>query len=699
LLVTASAAFLALATAVVAMEVPKARILQTAIDDVALSNESNTSDWLAYGRTYSGQRFSPLDAINSSNVKKLGVDWYLDLPNESGLVSTPLVSEGKIFFRTSKDVVYAADATTGEKLWTYDPEIGNLMNDPERHPEFYFLHGGRGIALWHDKLYTASVDGRLIALDSHTGKEAWSVQVFDPSTVQYVVGAPVAFHGKVIVGIAGTEFGAKRAGGTEWNRGYVTAYDAETGKQAWRFYVVPGDPAKGFESKAMAMAAKTWPDGWWKYGGGGHAWGEGFTYDPDQNLLFIATGNPNPLPRKARGQGDALFTDSIVALDADSGEYRWHYQLNPSEQWGWDACTAMIMADLRIKNRTVKALMLAPKNGFFYVLDRTNGKVISAQPYTKENWASRIDVRTGRPVELPGADYSKLGKALVWPGAAGSRSWEVNSYNPKTGLVYIASHDHATLYQLAGSSDWGTRAEGFSGYDMLPSGLEAKGTLQAWDPVKQKRVWEVPMPGPIGPGTLTTAGNLVFHGEADGTFAAFDATTGAEVWRYALGEGISAPAITYAIRGRQYVAQLVGYGSSHTGFPEAVRMGWQYGHQMRRLVVFSLEGHATLPPQPPPQVPVAMSCPSFKVDPVRAAKGATIYSACYLCHGGSLAPELKASPIPCFYDAFEQTIHNGRPALRMPPFKYLSDEQVTDLQHFIRSMAEDELKSTGKAAN
>jgi len=336
-----------------ALQVTNTPVPREIIDDAALSKESNTSDWLAYGRTYSGQRFSPLDQINASNVKKLGVDWYLDLPNESGLVSTPLVAEGRIYFRTSKDLVYAADATTGDRLWTYDPKIGDLMNDPERHPELFFLHGGRGIALWHDKLYTATVDGRLVALDSHTGEVVWSVQTFDPKSAQYVVGAPIAFHGKVLVGIAGTEFGSRHGDKTDWNRGYVTAYDAETGKQVWRFYTVPGDPAKGFENKAMAMAATTWPDGWWKFGGGGHAWGEGFTYDPELNLLFIGTGNPNPVPRKTRGAGDCLFTDSIIAVNADTGEYRWHYQLNPGEQWGWDGVTPMISANLSINNRTV----------------------------------------------------------------------------------------------------------------------------------------------------------------------------------------------------------------------------------------------------------------------------------------------------------------------------------------------------------
>jgi len=686
LLSIVASTFLSLSTAAVA--------LSEAIDDAALSNESNTSEWLAYGRTYSGQRFTPLDQINTSNVSRLAVDWYLDLPDEKGgIVSTPLVADGVIYFRTARDFVYAANATTGKLLWTYDPRIGDRMTEEGRHPQLFFLHGGRGLALWQDKLYTATVDGRLVALDPRSGKEIWSVQTLDPRSAQYIPGAPIAFHGKVMVGIAGTEFGVRRGNDTEWNRGYVSAYDAQTGKQVWRFYTVPGDPAKGFENKAMRMAAKTWPAGWWKWGGGGTVWSEGFNYDPELNLLFINTGSPNPTPRKARGPGDALFTDSVIALDADTGEYRWHYQLNPSDQWAWDACTPMILANLRIKGQTVKTLMLAPKNGFFYVIDRTNGKLVSAEPYTKENWATKIDLATGRPVELPSADYSKLGKALVYPGVSGPRSWEAISYSPQTGLVYIASYDLGTLYQLAGRKPFGRELEGFSFYDMLPSGTDTKGTLQAWDPVRQKRVWEVPMPAPIGPGTLTTAGNLVFHGQADGQLVAFDASKGTVLWQYPLGLGITAPPISYEIAGRQYVAQLVGYGSAHTGFAEAAKMGWQYGHQMRRLVVFSLDGRTMLPPEPPPQAFVPLSCPSFKVDPVLAQKGAALFSQCALCHGGSLAPYLPASPIVCSKEAFEATVHQGRSALRMPPFKDLSNEDLAALQNFIRSDAEEVLKT------
>jgi quinohemoprotein ethanol dehydrogenase len=681
-------ACLALATTSSALQAPGRPAARESIDDAALSNESNTADWLAYGRTYSGQRFSPLNQINASNVKELGVDWYIDLPGESGIVSTPLVADGRIYFRTSKDFVYAADAVSGKRLWTYDPKVGDLMSDPARHPELFFVHGGRGVALWQDKLYTATVDGRLVALDSHSGKPIWSVQTLDPSSTQYIVGAPIAFHDKVIVGVAGTEFGARQGGKTSWNRGSVTAYDAKTGKEAWRFYVVPGDPAKGFENKAMEMAAKTWPAGWWKFGGGGHSWGEGFNYDPELNLLFVSTGNPNPAPRKARGAGDSLFTDSVVALDADTGQYRWHYQLNPSDQWSYDAVTPMIRADLRINGQTVKALMLAPKNGFFYVLDRTSGKLISAAPYTRENWASRIDVTTGRPVELPGADYATLGKALVFPGASGARSWEVMSYNPQTGLVYFVSRDQGTVYEPSGPNSWGDRDEGFSYYYMLPSGLPAKGVLQAWDPVKQTRAWQVDMPAPVSPGTLTTAGNLVFHGEANGEIVAFDATTGTKLWHYALGEGITAPPITYSIGGRQYVAQLTGFGSSHTGSDEAKQMGWQYGHQMRQLVVFSLAGKANLPAQPPPKMAAPLSCPSFKVSAALAKKGEPLFMQCTLCHGGSLAPDLTASPIPCSKEAFTETLHHGRPSLRMPPFKDLTEDELSALQHFIRSQAE-----------
>lgn len=666
------------------------------VNDKSLEDESNVSEWLGYGRTYSEQRFSPLEQINATNVAKLGVDWSIDLPGDVSLVSTPLVAGKALYFTNSRNFVRAVSATTGKLLWQYDPRVAEVAGDRMR---LAFINGGRGLALWGNKVYLATADGRLIALDAGSGKEVWSVMTFDPREPRCIVGAPKAFHGKVIIGNAGSEVGLAR--------GYVTAYDAETGKQAWRFYIVPGNPANGFENQAMAMAAKTWTGEWWKFGGGGQAWGEGFTYDPEFNTVYVGTGNGTPWNRKVRspGGGDNLFLSSIVALNADTGEYRWHYQTTPGEQWDWDATQTMILADLKIGGRTVKALLQAPKNGFFYVIDRATGKLISAEPYAEINWAKRVDLTTGRPVEIPGARYES-GKAIVTPGDWGAHSWVPMSFNPRTGLVYIPTLHEYSLFSddkqdLAAWRNSRPNAEGWgTAVDVEPHGNPrsdgVEGTLQAWDPVHQKRVWEVPQPGIWSPGTLTTAGNLVFQGRTDGEFLAYDAMNGHTLWHYPLGLGIAAPPITYAINGRQYVALLVGWGGGWAGTrgADAAKLGWSYGTHMRRVVVFSLQGKVELAPLPPPQPAVPIRAPSFKVDEILASKGGEIYAQCALCHGdsavgGGLAPDLRASPAVLSAETFAEVLRGGaRRSRGMPSFTSLTDEQLLAVRHYVREQAE-----------
>lgn len=678
------------------MGMPTGHAVAVDITDKALADESNGSDWLGYGRTYSEQRFSPLEQVNAANVGKLGVDWSIDLPGDVSLVSTPLVAGGVMYFTNSRNFVRAVSATTGKLLWQYDPRIAEVAGDRMR---LAAINGGRGLALWGNKVYLATADGRLIALDAGSGKELWSVMTFDPREPRFIVGAPKAFHGKVIIGNGGSEIGTAR--------GYVTAYDAQTGKQAWRFYVVPGNPAKGFENKAMAMAAKTWTGEWWKFGGGGQAWGEGFTYDAEFNTVYVGTGNGTPWNRKVRspGGGDNLFLSSIVALNADTGEYRWHYQTTPGEQWDWDATQSMILADLNIGGRSVKALLQAPKNGFFYVIDRATGKLISAEPYAEVNWAKKVDLATGRPVEIPGSRYES-GKALITPGDWGAHSWVPMSFNPRTGLAYIPTLHEYSLFSddkqdlstwknsRPNTAGWGT------GVDVEPHGNPRSdgvpGTLQAWDPVHQKRVWEVPQPGIWGPGTLTTAGNLVFQGRTDGEFLAYDATNGHTLWHYPLGLGIAAPPITYDINGRQYVALLVGWGGGWAGVrgADAAKLGWSYGTHMRRVVVFSLQGKVKLAPLPPPQPAVPIQASSFKVDAVLARKGEAIFGQCMLCHGegvlaGGLAPDLRASPAVLSAEAFSEVLHGGtRRARGMPSFANLTDDQLLAVRHYVREQAE-----------
>jgi quinohemoprotein ethanol dehydrogenase len=670
------------------------------IDDAALTDESNTAEWLAHGRTYSEQRFSPLDQINASNVSKLGIDWYLDLPEAVGLVATPLVADGVMYFTSSRNIVHAVNAVTGEALWSYDPRVSEVAGERLR---VSFLHGSRGVALWQDKVYFATVDGRLIGLDAATGKEIWNVMTVDPDEALYISGAPKVFKGKVLIGNGGTEQGP--------SRGYVTAYDAQTGKQAWRFFIVPGNPADGFESDAMAMAAGTWTGEWWKLGGGGNAW-HGFTYDPEFDAVYIGTGNGSPWNRKVRspGGGDNLFLCSIVALDPDTGAYRWHYQTTPGETWDYNSNMDIVLADLTIGGREVKALLHAPKNGFFYVLDRATGKLVSAEPFAATNWATKVDLETGRPVEVPGARYES-GSAVITPGPYGAHNWPSMSFNPRTGLAYIPTIHLAYRYYDTDvdlnawqPTDWRSSSptEGLAvGWELAGYRDDGvRGTLQAWDPVAQKQVWEVELPVPWNPGTLTTAGDLVFQGRADGDFVAYHAVTGKELWRHALGLGIGAPPITYAIGGRQYVALLVGWGGAYAalGGNDAADLGWRYGAHMRRLVTFSLPGKAEPPALPPPVPPSVLEAPTFHVDDALVETGSDVFGQCAFCHGtdavsGGIAPDLRASALVLSQESFAEVVRAGANRSKgMPSFENLSDTQLTALRHYIREQARLALK-------
>jgi quinohemoprotein ethanol dehydrogenase len=660
------------------------------VDDAALADESETKDWLAYGRTYSEQRFSPLEQINASTVADLEVDWYLDLPSDRGLVSTPLVADGILYFVGSMNRVRAVDAASGRLLWEYDPEVWRVAGERMRAG----WEHNRGIGLWGDKVYLATWDGRLQAVDRATGELVWSVMTVDPELPLYITGAPKIFKGKVLIGNGGTEVHAAR--------GYVTAYDAETGEQAWRFWIVPGNPADGFENEAMRMAAETWTGEWWKYGGGGNAW-HGFTYDAELDQLYIGTGNGSPWDQKIRSPegGDNLFLTSVVALDPDTGEYLWHYQNTPGETWDFNSNMDIVLADLEIQGETRKVLMQAPKNGFFYVIDRTDGSLISAEPYSPVTWASHVDMESGRPVERSGARYED-GEEVVAPGPPGAHSWHAMSYNPETGLVYIPTTHLNTRFWQEGidlenwaSPSWSVDAA--VRWAIVGSSREdgVMGTLQAWDPVRQERVWEVPLETRLNGGTLTTAGDLVFQGRGDGLFKAYHAATGAELWSVDLGLGITAPPITYSVDGTQYFALLVGFGGGGAVSASPGNRAWPYGQQTRRLVAFSLDGELAVPEQPEPTPVVPLAAPDFQVDPALAEVGASRYSGrCSVCHStpgqsAGMAPDLSASAVVLDAQAFQQVVREGaRTRMGMPRYSDLTDEQLLAIRHYIRSVAE-----------
>jgi quinohemoprotein ethanol dehydrogenase len=596
----------------------------------------------------------------------------MDLPNSRGLVSTPLVVDGTMYFVESMNRIRAVDATSGEELWAWDPKVheNSDMRVGWEH--------NRGIGIWEDKVYQATWDGRLIAIDRATGKQVWSQRIYDQGMPLYNTGAPKIFKGKVMIGSGGTEAGP--------NRGYVVAHDAETGEFLWKFYIVPGNPADGFENEAMEMAAKTWTGEWWKYGGGGNAW-HGFTYDADLDVVYIGTGNGAPWNRKVRspGGGDNLFLDSIVALDPDTGEYLWHYQNTPGETWDYNSNMDIILADLEIDGKTVKAMMQAPKNGFFYVHDRENRKLLSAETYAEINWATHVDMETGRPVERPGARYED-GEDRISPTPA---------YIPVVQLSAIFNDEGVDPDSWQSAMFEGdTTAVAWS---WVEDRSHVAGSLQARDPVTNTVAWEIPMYGLGNAGTMTTAGNLVFQGRVDGTLRAYNATTGEELWSHDLGLGISAPPVTYSVDGKQYIALLVGWGGGVAGLGGDISTanGWAYGMQDRRLVAFSLDGEQVLPEQPPAAEAQPIEMLQFEIDDAMADQGADEYGVrCTACHGwdaisAGMAPDLRGSPILASEQAFADIVRGGSLQVNgMPVFEHLSDDELLAIRHFVRREAE-----------
>jgi quinohemoprotein ethanol dehydrogenase len=550
------------------------------VDDNALKNagKNNTEDWLTYGLNYQEQRYSLLKQIDTDTVKRLGLAWTYEIgPGGGNQEGTPLVSNGVLYSITNWSITYAVDVRTGKELWRYDPKVDRTMQG-----RICCGVVNRGLGIYQGKIYVPVIDGRLVALDAATGTELWSAMTVPPGGDYSVTMAPRIAKGKVIIGNAGSEYPV---------RGYVTAYDAQTGKQAWRFFTVPGDPKAGFESKAMEAAAKTWSGEWYKYGGGGTVW-DGMAYDPDSNLIYFGTGNGGPWPsdfRQSKGL-DNLYVCSVLALDVDTGEYKWHYQFVPEDSWDFDSVQQLTLADIRVNGQLRKVIMQANKNGFFYVLDRLKGTVISAAPFAQVNWASEIDIKTGRPMIRPEAFYGKDRAIQIFPGPGGAHNWAPMSFNPALNLMYIpASANSSSTYRLpdsftyqAGRTNMGVAfgggpppggrggppgppgppappnpaatggiaepgAAAGAGFNVptgpapganvapaLPSvgpvDKDGKFYTGSWliaiDPSTQKEKWRAQGGGSIGGGTLTTAGNLVLQTTNQGHLIAYRADTG-----------------------------------------------------------------------------------------------------------------------------------------------------------------------------
>jgi len=509
--------------------------------------------WLTYGRDYANSHFSPLSRINTETVSGLRLAWTYDIGTRPGRPqANPLVSNGVLYATGAWSVVFAVDARTGEEKWRWDPALVSGGAD-SGGASFCCGPVNRGVALWGNKVYAGLLDGRLVALDAETGHLAWVRQTTPVGTDYSITGAPRVVNGKVIIGNGGAEYGV---------RGFVTAYDAETGDEVWRFYTVPGNPALGFESQALEFAAGTWTGEWWILGGGGTVW-DAIAYDAEADLLYIGVGNGSPWSRDLRspGGGDNLYLSSIVALRPDTGEYVWHFQTTPGDDWDFTATQNIVLADLVIDGVERKVLMQAPKNGFFYVLDRLTGEFISAGPFGFVTWARAVHPETGVPIESAFARYGREGQWIA-PGPIGAHNWEPMSFSPQTGLVYIPGQNNARFYQAAAELDptpgqWNLGlASGSFGQSPLPEDLPP-GFLLAWDPVAQEEVWRVPIQSQRNAGTLATAGNLVFSGQADGTFFARNAETGDLLWSEQLAPGMASPS-TFELDGRQYVTILAG---------------------------------------------------------------------------------------------------------------------------------------------
>jgi quinohemoprotein ethanol dehydrogenase len=605
------------------------------------------SAWLSHGRTYSEERYSPLNKIDRKTVARLGLAWSAEFDTNRGQEATPLVIDGVMYTSTAWSKVYALEAATGRILWKYDPKVPG-----ETGVKACCDVVNRGVAYWDGRIYLGTLDGRLIALDAKTGAQRWSVMTLDTQQAYTITGAPRVVKGKVLIGNGGAEFGV---------RGYVSAYDAQSGALVWRFYTVPGDPSKPQENPILEAAAKTWKGEWWKGGGGGTVW-DSMAYDPELNLLYIGVGNGAPWNQKLRspGGGDNLFLSSIVALRPDTGEYVWHYQTTPGEMWDYTATQHIVLADLAIGGAARKVLMQAPKNGFFYVLDRETGTLLSAKPYAPVNWASGVDAKTGRPIVNPSAIYSVTGKPWFgMPGPLGAHSWHPMSYSLQTGLVYIPSFELGFTYAPDGDFSRKHLAVNL-GLDMRATALpedpkvraeiisSVRGHLIAWDPVQQKKVWDVDHASAWNGGVLSTAGELVFEGDASGSFSAYDAHSGEKLWSFATGQGIVAPPVSYAVNGEQYVAVAVGWGGT---FPlltgEIAHKSSQPGGN-GRLVAFKLDGSAKLPP-------ISARNRSLPKPPARigdtqaiAAGFGLFHRYCSGCHGGravsgGVLPDLRMS--------------------------------------------------------
>ena len=651
------------------------------------ANIGATDDWPGVGGAADEASYSRLAEIDTGSVDRLGLAWSLDLPGEVTLEATPLQVGGTIYFTGSYAKAYAVDAATGKIKWTYDP--ATWKHDPMA---MHFSFGAnRGMAYENGRVFFASLDGRLFGLDAKTGKQLWVTETVPEGAYNISTGAPRVMNGKVIIGNGGADFGA---------RGFVTAVDAATGKVAWKFYTTPGNPGDNNGQPELEAAAKTWGSAHLKAGGGGGTVWNGMTFDPARNRVYIGVGNAGPYDPDMRdpGGGDNLYTSSIVALDAGTGKYLWHYQENPRDSWDYKATPNIVTATLTLDGKPRDVILHAPTNGFLYVIDRDSGKVLSAGASAEMNWAKGIDLKTGRPIEQPNIRYEK-GVTKIWPGTVGGHNWQPMSYSPRTGLVYIPQQQIGARFSRQGGSENAFNVMGLTLEPIIERPGDGHGYLVAWDPATQKQAWRVQHKGLWNGGTLATAGNLVFQGTADGYLRAYDAESGNEVWKFNAGLGIVGAPVSYRLNGKQYVSILVGYGGTTAAYGKYMDMGWKYGVQPRRLLTFALDGRANLPAGEPPRfTAAALDDASLELNEADVIAGRDLSIQCAACHGvglqstGTPGPDLRESGIALKLDSFRQLLKSGALMEQgMPRFEMLTDAQIRQLHAYIRAKARESL--------
>ncbi len=668
-----------------------------AIDDATLKAAQIDGDWLTYGGNYQEDRYSTLDQINKETVKDLSLAWSLDLGVKRGVEASPIVVDGIMYLTGPWSVVWAVDLRKGEKIWEYDPSV------PRDYGEKACCDVvNRGVALYKGAVFVGTIDGRLISIDAATGERNWEKLTIDKSRDYTITGAPRIAKGNVIIGNGGAEYDA---------RGYVTAYDAATGDQKWRFYTVPGDPSKPFENPILEEAAKTWTGEWWKYGGGGTVW-DAIVYDPEMNSVYLGVGNGSPwdqLQRSPEG-GDNLFLSSIVAVDADDGSYKWHFQTTPGDTWDYTSTQPITLADLEIDGKMRKVLMQAPKNGFFYVIDRTNGQFISGSAYTQINWATGLD-ENGRPIEAPFARYENPGEnTVIAPGAYGGHNWQPQAFNRETKLMYIPTHTASITFSHETEDTYNKVARGGSGTgwnvsyaDKLykpfgagsagaPDPLKPYGRTIAFDPVQQKEVWAVEHPlTHWNGGILTTKGGLVIQGDATGQLTIYDAKDGSKLWQKDLLTGIIAPPITYTVDGEQYLTVAVGWG----GIVGLTRKFTKNVHP-GRIFTFKLGGDGAMPAEMVNPVVASLTTLPHTGEPLQVGRGLNLYiKFCLTCHGdafgagGGALPDLTHSTEGVFKNHNEIILNGALVSNGMPNFgDRLTENDVEDIGHFLKYTSE-----------